>query len=242
MAMAALLEARQLCKRYSRGEREFPAVDGVSLSVRSGDFISIIGRSGSGKSTLLNMLAGLLAPSSGSVLLEGADICALSDRKKSEIRNSRLGYIPQGADALRNLTVFDNVRLPYYLSKRHGDACGRASFLIDAVGISPLADLFPSQLSGGELRRALIARALMNEPDILMAVEPTSDLDIETSREIMSLFSRVSKNGAAVLIVTHDLDALAFGNKVFTMAAGRLSEGMRLGALAPGSNPAGQPL
>lgn len=219
-----ILEIQQLCKEYQRGGRTFPAVDSVDLSMKRGDFVSITGRSGSGKSTLLNMVAGFLTPTSGSIKLGGADIRALKDAQMSELRNSRLGYIPQGAGALSNLTVFDNVRLPFYLARRRGDASGRATFLLDEVGMLPLADMLPSQLSGGELRRVLIARALMNDPDILIADEPTSDLDIETSKEIMELFSRINRNGATILIVTHELDALEFGNRVLAMASGRVTE------------------
>lgn len=219
-----LLEIIGLSKQYERRDKTFSAVDNVDLSVSRGDFVSIIGRSGSGKSTLLNMVAGLLIPTWGSIRLEGRDIYALKDKEISELRNSLLGYIPQGFGALSNLTVFDNVRLPYFLAKRQGDASGRASFLLEEVGISALADMLPSQLSGGELRRVLIARALMNEPDILIADEPTSDLDIQTTKEIMELFARINKNGTTILIVTHEPDTLDFGNRVLTMASGRLTE------------------
>jgi putative ABC transport system ATP-binding protein len=173
------------------------------------------------------MIAGLLTPTSGSVRLEGTELCALRDKEFSSLRNTRLGYIPQGIGALSDLSVFDNVRLPFYLSKRQGDASGRALFLLDAVGISSLADMLPSQLSGGELRRVLIARALMNDPDLLIADEPTSDLDVETTKEIMALFSRINQNGTTILLVTHELDTVAFGNRVFTMAQGRLKEDSR---------------
>jgi putative ABC transport system ATP-binding protein len=223
-----LLEIKGLSKEYQRRKKKFSAVDNVDLSISRGDFVSIIGRSGSGKSTLLNMVAGLLTPTSGSIRLEGTDIHTLKDKEISKLRNTRLGYIPQGLGTLSNLTVFDNVRLPYFLSKRQGNASERAAFLLDEVGISPLADMLPSQLSGGELRRVLIARALMNEPDILIADEPTSDLDTETTKEIMDLFTRINKNGTTVLIVTHELDTLAFGDRVLTMASGRLTEGPQL--------------
>lgn len=226
-----LLEIKGLSREYQRRGKAFWAVNGVDLSIHQGDFVNIIGRSGSGKSTLLNMAAGLLMPTSGSIRLNGTELYALKDKDISELRNTRLGYIPQGLGTLSTLTVFDNVRLPYFLSRRQGDASGRASFLLDEVGISALADMLPSQLSGGELRRVLIARALMNEPDILIADEPTSDLDIETTREIMELFARINKNGTTILIVTHELDTLEFGNRVLTMASGQLTEGSHLGSL-----------
>ncbi|HOJ01931.1 MAG TPA: ABC transporter ATP-binding protein [Anaerolineaceae bacterium] len=222
------LEIQGLSKQYKRGEKAFLAVGSVDLSIDQGDFVSIIGRSGSGKSTLLNMIAGLLTPTAGNIKLEGTDIHALNDKQISELRNTRMGYIPQGSGVLSNLTIFDNVRLPYYLSKRQGDAAGRASFILDEIGMSSLADMLPAQLSGGEIRRVLIARALMNEPDILIADEPTSDLDIETAKEIMKLFARINKSGTTILIVTHELDTLEFGNRVLSMASGRLTEGIQL--------------
>lgn len=223
-----LLEVKGLSREYTRGDKKFRAVDNADLSIGRGDFVSIIGRSGSGKSTLLNMIAGLLTPTSGSIRLEGTELYSLKDKEVSRLRNARLGYIPQGFGALSNLSVFDNVRLPYFLSRRQGDASGRATFLLEEVGISPLADMLPSRLSGGELRRVLIARALMNEPDLLIADEPTSDLDTVTTKEIMELFARVNKNGTTILIVTHELDTLEFGNRVLTMASGRLTEGRRI--------------
>lgn len=228
-----LLELKDLCKAYTRGGKEFSAVDRVNLSVERGDFISIVGRSGSGKSTLLNMVAGLLTPTSGSVYFEDAEIGRLTDGELSKLRNDKIGYIPQGIGTLSDLTVYDNVRLPFYLSKREGDASGRAAFLLDEVGIPHLADMLPAQLSGGELRRVLIARALVNEPDVLIADEPTSDLDVETTREVMQLFSRIHQNGTAVLLVTHELDTLEYGNRVMTMVSGRLTEGNQLDFARP---------
>ncbi|WP_243577999.1 ABC transporter ATP-binding protein [Clostridium minihomine] len=226
-----LLEIKGLTKQYKLGEALFSAVEQVDLSIDKGDFISIIGRSGSGKSTFLNMLAGLLNPTAGSVELDGMDIYSLKEQEISRLRNTRLGYIPQGSCALSSLTVFDNVRLPFFLSKRQGDSAGRAAYLLEQVGISHLAEQFPSQLSGGELRRVLIARALMNEPDLLIADEPTSDLDVETTREIMELFGRIHQSGTAILLVTHELDTLEFGNRVLTMASGRLTQGVHISSV-----------
>ncbi|MEY8352693.1 ABC transporter ATP-binding protein [Lachnospiraceae bacterium 54-53] len=222
------LEIKSLTREYERGNEKFFAVKDTDLSVEAGDFISIVGRSGSGKSTFLNMIAGLVKPTSGQIKLEETDIWSLKDREISKLRNTRLGYIPQGYGILADLTVFDNVRLPYFFSKRSGDAAGRAAFLLNEVGISGLSEMMPSRLSGGELRRVLIARALMNEPDILIADEPTSDLDVGTTREIMELFCRINKAGTAILIVTHELDTLGYGNRVLTMKSGQLLEGNQL--------------
>jgi putative ABC transport system ATP-binding protein len=220
-----LLEARCLNKQYQRLGKLFSAVRDVDFFMEQGEFVNIVGRSGSGKSTLLNMLAGLLTPTSGTISLDGGAFSALDDKKMSALRNSKIGYIPQGSSALFNLSVFDNVRLPFYLSKREGDALGRAAFLLDEVGLGELAESFPSQLSGGELRRVLIARALMNEPLLLIADEPTSDLDTQTTKEIMSLFAKINKNGLAILTVTHELDTLSYGSRTMTMRDGSLAKG-----------------
>jgi putative ABC transport system ATP-binding protein len=219
-----LLEVRGLCKEYRRGETAFFAVDNADLDIPAGDFVNIIGRSGSGKTTFLAMLAGLLAPSSGSITIDGIDTLRLKDRQMSSFRNSRIGYIPQGAGLLSNLSVFDNVRLPFYLDRRDGDASGRAMFLLEKTGVAHLAQMPPSRLSGGELRRVLIARALMNEPDILLADEPTSDLDGETTKEIMEVFAAINKSGVTIVLVTHEADSRSFGTRTLTMTAGKLSQ------------------
>jgi putative ABC transport system ATP-binding protein len=218
-----LLEIKDLTKEYQRGGTVFAAVDHVNLSLEPKDFISIIGRSGSGKSTLLNMAAGLLRPTSGGVFLEGRDIASLNDREISFVRNAKLGYIPQGQSVLANLTVFDNVALPFYLFQRAGDIAGKVSFLLEEVGIARLAAAYPKQLSGGELRRVSIARALVNAPAILAADEPTGDLDPQTGAGIMELFARIAGSGTAVLLVTHDLDAARRASRVYTMDSGMLT-------------------
>lgn len=219
-----LLQTKGLVKEYKRGDTSFPAVNNVDLSVSSEDFVSIVGRSGSGKSTLLNLIAGLLKPTSGSILIEGADISSLNDEKASLYRNSKIGYVPQGQSVLSNLTVLDNVRLPFYLFRREGDATEKALSLLDQVGLADLAQASPRELSGGELRRVSIARALINDPALLMADEPTSDLDAQTTAEIMELFRRISQNGTAILMVTHELETVGYGNRVLTMDAGTLTE------------------
>jgi putative ABC transport system ATP-binding protein len=152
------------------------------------------------------------------------DISSLNDEKVSLYRNSKIGYVPQGQSVLSNLTVLDNVRLPFYLFKREGDATEKALSLLDQVGLADLAQASPRELSGGELRRVSIARALINDPALLMADEPTSDLDAQTTAEIMELFRRISQNGTAILMVTHELETVGYGNRVLTMDAGTLTE------------------
>jgi putative ABC transport system ATP-binding protein len=168
------------------------------------------------------MGAGLLRPTAGSVFFEGRDIYGLSDKDISFLRNEKIGYVPQGQSLLSNFSVFDNVCIPWFLFKREGDVEGRAFILLEKVGISHLAASYPRELSGGEMRRAAIARALINEPRLLIADEPTSDLDVQTTAEIMKLFSAIAAGGTAVLIVTHEIDTLNYGNKTYSMDAGNL--------------------
>jgi putative ABC transport system ATP-binding protein len=148
----------------------------------------------------------------------------MGDAEASIYRNKTIGYIPQGQSTLANLTVLDNVRLPFHLAKRDGDGTGRALMLLEDVGISHLADSFPRHLSGGEQKRVAVARALMNAPEALFADEPTSDLDEQTTAQIMLLLQSAARNGTAVLMVTHESDTLRYGNKSYEMRSGILSE------------------
>ena len=222
-----LLEVSNLSKAYKRGNQVFFAVKDVWLKLKEGDYTIIIGRSGSGKSTLLNLIGGLLTPSSGEINVAGRNTSSLSDSELSFLRNLVIGYIPQGHSALSNLTVFDNVRLPYFLHKGKEDVDieeidKRAISLLEKVGIAHLASAYPKNLSGGELRRVSIARALIKEPKLVLADEPTNDLDTHTSKEVMSLFSEIASQGTAVLLVTHDLDSIGYGNSVYQMNDGNL--------------------
>ena len=228
--MNTLLEFVNLTKEYQRGNTSFCAVKDVNLQITSQDFVNIVGRSGSGKSTLLNLAAGMLSPSSGSVFLDGQDLAHKTDSALSLIRNNTIGFIPQGASALPNLTVMENILLPFYLYPHEGNGEEHAYILMEFLGIQHLADSYPAELSGGELRRAVIARAMINSPKIIIADEPTSDLDISSAREVMQIFSRINSEGTAILMVSHDLDNLKFGKRVFTMSEGILSEGNNLSA------------
>ncbi len=211
-------------KKFILGDRTVTAVNNVNLNVSDGDFISIIGRSGSGKSTLLNMISGLLVPTGGEIILDGKDISKISDEELSYLRNSEIGYIMQGKSLLQQLTVIENILLPFYLYKREGDPLNRARKLLEQMGIAHLENAYPSKLSGGELRRVAIARALINSPKILLADEPTSDLDRRNTLEIMKLFQEISGNGTSIIMVTHELDTIGFGNRVLQMDEGLLKE------------------
>lgn len=215
-----LLEALNISKTFKRREEDFYAVKNVDFSLSKGEFVFICGRSGSGKTTLLNLLAGLLNADSGTVLYNDKNIFEFSDNEKSFYRNEYIGFVPQTIGSLPNLSVLDNVRLPHFLFKRDGDGKDRALFLLEMMGIAGLKDELPKNLSGGETKRMLIARALMNSPTVLIADEPTSDLDSSTTKDVMSTLKSINAEGTAVIIVTHDNDILSSDIKTYTMSDG----------------------
>ncbi|GHS90592.1 ABC transporter ATP-binding protein [Planctomycetales bacterium] len=223
-----MLAATGLTKEYRRGGGRrvaFNAVDGVDLTVAKGEIVSVVGRSGSGKSTLLNMLTGLLRPTAGAVLFDGQDIWGWRDAEISRWRNTKIGYMPQGQSLLANLNVLDNVRLPFFLARRDGEITAKALARLAQVGIAHLAANFPAELSGGEARRVALARALINAPELLIADEPTGDLDLATTNEIMKLFAQIVGDGTAVLLVTHEAEAVISptGARIYEMAGGKLA-------------------
>ncbi|EHI78220.1 hypothetical protein HMPREF9093_01524 [Fusobacterium sp. oral taxon 370 str. F0437] len=223
-----MLEIKNISKSYNRQGKDFFAVKDVNLNISDGDFIHIIGRSGSGKSTFLNIVAGLLSADKGSLSLDGTNYLELSDEEKSEFRNKNIGFIPQSPALLGYLNILENIRLPYDMYEKDGDSEGKARYFLNELGLEHLAKSYPKELSGGELRRIIISRALMNEPKILIADEPTSDLDIEATKEVMDLLKKINEKGTTVLVVTHELDTLKYGKKVYTMSEGILEEGKKL--------------
>lgn len=218
-----ILEVKNVSKKFTRGSREFFAVDDVSFSLEKGELKFIMGKSGSGKSTLLSLIAGLLKADNGSIYFDSEDIAAYDDKKSSIYRNSMIGYVPQSLGSLPNLTVAENVELPYHINKKNSeDARERALILLDKMQILYLKDEFPRSLSGGELKRLLLARALMNDPKLIVADELTSDLDTLTSKDIMSLLYKIQEEGTAILMVTHDDDILRPEDKVLIMQEAKL--------------------
>ena len=223
-----MLEIKNISKSYNRQGKDFFAVKDVNLNISDGDFIHIIGRSGSGKSTFLNIVAGLLSADKGSLSLDGTNYMELSDEEKSEFRNKNIGFIPQSPALLSYLNVLENIRLPYDMYEKDGDSEGKARYFLNELGLEHLAKSYPKELSGGEIRRIIIARALMTDPKILIADEPTSDLDIEATKEVMDLLKKINEKGTTVLVVTHELDTLKYGKKVYTMSEGILEDGKKL--------------
>ena len=224
---------KDIHKEYERGGKNFTVLEKINLEISQGDFINIIGRSGSGKSTLLNIAAGMLRPTSGLVELDGENLFLKNDSALSLIRNKKIGFIPQGMSALPNLNVIENIILPSYIypSREKNfaeEVAARAKDLLMRLKISELEGAYPSELSGGELRRVIIARALINRPEIIIADEPTSDLDVKTSAGIMEFFTTLNAEGMTILLVSHDLDSLKYGRRVLTMQEGNLIEGNKL--------------
>lgn len=220
------LKAIGVSRRYFRqgkGKNFFYAVEKTDITLVSGVLTEITGRSGSGKSTLLNMLAGLLEPTEGRVLLDGADLYAMGDRERSRIRNTSIGVIPQGQTGLHSLTVLENVKLPSLLYAKEPCSDERAEELLDRVGIAELKDVYPNELSGGEMRRLAIARALVMDPGVILADEPTGDLDDENTRSVLALLRACADGGKAVLLVTHESEAAAYADAVYRMNNGVLS-------------------
>jgi ABC-type lipoprotein export system ATPase subunit len=206
----------------SYGEKAtFAALRDVDLDVESGEFLVITGRSGCGKTTLLNLASGLATPSHGSVMVDGVDLWAISDAERSELRNRTMGFVFQFPSLMPGLSLLQNILLPLEFSgEEHADGPEHARELLDLVGLRERADALPRELSAGQQQRVVIARALVNRPELLLADEPSSDLDEETEAEIMELFSRVHKQGLTIMMVTHARDLIPFGTRHLEMADG----------------------
>ena len=220
-----IIEATGLTKEFARargGKRLFTAVHPLDIGLEERQLTLVSGHSGSGKSTLANMLAGILTPTAGHVRLDGTDLYSLRDEELSRLRNERIGLIPQGHTALRALTVLDNVLLPSILYAKAEAPVDRARELLAAVGLDDLADAAPTELSGGELRRMAIARALLMDPAIVLADEPTAGLDSANATAVLTLLRDAADRGTAVLVVSHEAEAQRFADRSYVMEDGHL--------------------
>lgn len=234
-----MIDVTGASKIFRTGTAEVRAVDDVRLAVRPGEFALIVGRSGSGKSTLLGMLAGLIRPTSGTVRIRGNDIGGLSDDAISELRSREIGFVFQFSGLLPTLTALENVMVPTLFSRNATGTRARAIELLATVGLSDRADTYPRTLSSGEMKRVAIARALINSPSLLIADEPTGDLDVDTEDEIMQVFGRLNRDGTTVVMVTHNPDLAQYATRMFRMDRGRMEE--RTGALAGATGPGRRP-
>jgi ABC-type lipoprotein export system ATPase subunit len=217
-----LIVLKNLSRSYEDRGKIIKAVNGLNLEVKKGEFVSMVGPSGCGKTTLLSLISGLIKPTRGHVLIEDVDIWSLSENDLSALRNKKIGFIFQFASLIPTLNAIENVMLPSVFGEnQEKDVFNRAKELMDLVGLSQRTDSYPSQLSGGEHRRVAIARALMNSPDIILADEPTGDLDEKTEKEVMTLFVRINKEfGTTFLLVTHNSELTRQTDRILVMKHG----------------------
>ena len=219
----AILEARHLTKVYRRGASEVRAVDGIDLDVEGGAFMAIMGRSGSGKTTLLDLLGCLLRPTSGELAIDGRSVIGASDGELATIRRERIGFVFQEFNLIPTLTAIENVLLPLRYGPRRPDGRARAEELLALVGLGQRTTHRPTELSGGEQQRVAIARALVNEPAVILADEPTGELDSATSEQLMATLRQLNRDrGVTTIIVTHDAGIAGSTDRVVRLSDGRV--------------------
>jgi putative ABC transport system ATP-binding protein len=221
-----IIELKNVTKIYDLGEVKVNALDGISFRCEKGEVVSIMGPSGSGKSTLMNILGALDRPTSGNYCLDGEDVSGLTDNALAEIRNKKLGFVFQSYNLLPKMTALENVALPMVYAG-HGNRRQLAMAALESVGISGRADHRPSELSGGEQQRVAIARSLVNNPRIILADEPTGNLDTHSSHNIMDLLLEQRKKGITIIIVTHEEDIATFTERTIYIRDGKVVEEKR---------------
>ena len=219
-----MIKVKNLTKKFTRNEKKFDAVHNVSLEVGEGEFAAIIGPSGSGKTTLFNMIAGLITPDLGEVYIDGSEITSMEENGKAVFRNQNMGYVLQGNSLLNNFTILDNICMPAYLSANMNEFRQRALELLKQIGLEEFSNEYPANLSGGEIRRVSIVRAMLNNPKVILADEPTSNLDPENSHKVMQMLQDISKSGTTVVPSTHELEYLSYVGRIFKMDRGILEQ------------------
>lgn len=219
-----MIQVEHVTKQFTRNDRDFDAVHDVSLEVKKGEFAAITGHSGSGKTTLFNMMAGLTAPLSGKIYIGGSEITGMKENEKAVFRSQNMGYVLQGQSLLNNFTILDNICMPAYLSSQVKEFKERALELLRQIGLEEFAGEYPANLSGGEIRRVAIVRAMLNQPKVILADEPTSNLDPENSHKVMLMLKDISRSGTTVVLSTHELEYLSYVDRVFKMNRGKMEE------------------
>ena len=223
MAPVPLVELEGVVKTYRMGDVEVQALRGVTLTIEQGEFTAVMGASGSGKSTLMNILGCLDQPTSGHYRLEGQDVSGLPTERLAEIRNRTIGFVFQSFNLLSRTSALENVELPLlYAGVPAGERHARAAEALEQVGLADRSGHLPNQMSGGQQQRVAIARALVNRPRVILADEPTGNLDSRTSVEVMSLFQDLGRGGITVVLVTHEPDIAQYASRVLVMRDGRV--------------------
>lgn len=221
--MGVLVQIEDMCKIYNPGENEVRALDHVSVSIEEGEFVAIIGQSGSGKSTLMNMLGCLDVPTSGRYILNGQDVSALKDDELSDIRNQEIGFIFQGFNLIPNLTALENVELPLiYRGVGRGERNALSRKALEKVGLGHRMHHKPAEMSGGQQQRVAIARAIAQAPPVILADEPTGNLDSHSTGEIMEILKELHREGRTVILITHDNEIAARAKRVIKIKDGRI--------------------
>ena len=227
----ALIETQDLWKTYVMGEEEIHALRGVSIQIERGEYVAIMGPSGSGKSTLMNLIGCLDTPSKGSYLLNGKEVAAMDDDALAQIRNEEIGFVFQTFNLLPRATALHNVELPLIYAGISGTARkDRAKIALEKVDLMSRASHRPNELSGGQRQRVAIARALVNDPSILLADEPTGNLDSKTGNEIMGVFDRLHEAGNTIVLVTHEADIAAYAHRVIHIRDGQVEKDVKRAA------------
>ncbi len=227
----ALIETRDLWKTYVMGDEEIHALRGVSVEIDRGEYVAIMGPSGSGKSTLMNLIGCLDTPTKGSYLLNGREVAEMNDDELAQIRNQEIGFVFQTFNLLPRATALHNVELPLIYAGISGRARQeRARLALDKVDLIPRASHKPNELSGGQRQRVAIARALVNDPSILLADEPTGNLDSKTGTEIMSVFDRLQQAGNTIIVVTHEADIAAYAHRTIHIRDGQIEKDVKRAA------------
>ena len=208
-----MIQVEHVTKQFTRNDRDFDAVHDVSLEVKKGEFAAITGHSGSGKTTLFNMMAGLTAPLSGKIYIGGSEITGMKENEKAVFRSQNMGYVLQGQSLLNNFTILDNICMPAYLSSQVKEFKERALELLRQIGLEEFAGEYPANLSGGEIRRVAIVRAMLNQPKVILAIF-----------RLMQMLKDISRSGTTVVLSTHELEYLSYVDRVFKMNRGKMEE------------------
>lgn len=218
-----MIKLQDVIKDYQTGKVSFRALNGVNLNISKGDYVGLVGPSGSGKSTLMNLIGCLDVPTSGKYFLEGDDVSTFNNNKLADLRNTKIGFVFQAFNLLPYATAFENIEMPLIFSKTKGGARKkRIKELLELVGLSDKSNNKPTEMSGGEMQRVAIARALANEPDLILADEPTGNLDSKSGQAIVNIFDMLSKDGKTIMIITHDANVAKHANRIIYIKDGQI--------------------